>query len=112
MLQDVNFNVLIVFMCDKKNYLYSALNLRLRIKTVYLIQRIREGPDDVMPHETDGNMHNTPTKNCKYVIIQQHFSTVKVNYIKVISFYFELLKCSVLFPCHNYNYVQLISSIN
>lgn len=55
------------------------MNLKLWIKTVYLIQRICEGPDDVMPHESDGNIHITPTKNCKDFIIQQHSSTVKLN---------------------------------
>lgn len=49
----------------------------------YLIQRICEGPDDVMPNETDGNIHITPTKNCKYFIIQQHYTTVKLNETKV-----------------------------
>lgn len=66
-------------MCDiKKVNLYSAVNLKF-----YLIQRICEGPDDVMPNETDGNIHITPTKNCKYFIIQQHYTTVKLNETKV-----------------------------
>lgn len=67
-------------MCDiKKSQPLFRCEFKIWIKTVYLIQRICEGPDDVMSHETDGNIHITPTKNCKYFIIQQHYSTVKFN---------------------------------